>query len=232
MQIVAQIGQAGRRSPSPPRVLPRRRSVPDGPARRRASGGVPRRCAACRCPGRAAHMANTNGTPIVVTPLRTQIPFSRKHVARRMDGPVANQQHGIGRCRVGPSVRSAAAATSGSSPNRCRSRICTSATLVREPSSKASVPDLVDRHATQQLDAQHGPAAGDAGVRNDRVPRVLKALDRRDQRHVQVAAGQPIRQATGIIQNQLRVLRPLVEAINQRLRVQVRNRADPQLPRT
>ena len=135
-------------------------------------------------------------------------PRLRRQPARRRESPdrrsTAPRRPSCCRARS----RSAAARNSGCTPHSSASRICASAALVREPSSSASVRTSRRRHAEVQLHAQHRPAAGDAGVGNDRLPRLPQPFDRRHQRHIEPPRGQRIGQPARQIVKQPRLAAP------------------------
>ena len=93
------------------------------------------------------------------------------------------------------------------------------------PFVQGQCANLGDRHPREQLDRQHWPAAGDARVRDDRILRVAKEFDRRDQRDIQPPGGQISARRPGTSKTNSALRRQLLEPVNQRLGVQVADRA-------
>ena len=203
VQIIAQIRQALRhgqpqRAASRSAISSRCATPASRASAKRAFNSVADRRPAGPPTSRTQTAAPPSGTS------RRPGPTPRRTARRRVNRPIADQQHRVGVGVVERGADRQRLQLAASAPNRSSSRICTSATLVREPSSSASVRICSDRHAAEQLHAQHRPAAGDAGVGDDRVVGILKKLDRRNQRHVELAGGQAIGQPAGQVEHQLR----------------------------
>ena len=182
----------------------------------------------CQCRVQAVQIDAGSGRPHreherqfgPAAPFITQVPDLGEPGRGGMDSPIADQQHGVGR-RVFER-----------GPDRQRPQQGRKAIALAEQNSdqggagaRAFVerqrPDPLGRHAAEQLHAQHRPAAGDAGVGNDAIVGMLEKLDRRNQGHIEFAGGQLIGQAARQIENHFRLRSQPLQAIDQRLGIQI-----------
>ncbi len=139
------------------------------------------------CQSRVAHLAECRSDALRVDPLARGPHGEHERYSHRRDttphpGPTRPGTRSRGAWMARSPISSTASASASSSPSpigrgsqgrgqaeplaqqnldQCHAR--TRAFVQRQRA------DLIDRHATEQLHAQHRPAAGDAGVGNDRV---------------------------------------------------------------
>ena len=106
-------------------------------------------------PGRAIHMANTNGKPVHRRPLFAQVPLELEAAAGRAACPGRRSTAPRRPARRRATRRWATAGVSGETPNRSFNRMRANAALVREPSSNAKRAHALDGHAAVELHASH-----------------------------------------------------------------------------
>jgi hypothetical protein len=89
--------------------------------------------------------------------------------------------------------------------------------------------NLGPRHAAEQRHAQHRPARRDGDVRDERVAVAAKELDHRNEADVELPRGHAVREAAGQIEREIDLGREVRQPLDDRLGVQVVDRADAEL---
>ena len=85
----------------------------------------------------------------------------------------------------------------------------------------------VGSRAEQEFDAHNRSAAGDAGIRDDRVPGLAEDLDRRYEGDVEMAQAEIIGQPAGQIVDHVQTAAR--QPVDQRLRIEILHCPDPQV---
>src|SRR5262249_46299982 len=91
---------------------------------------------------------------------------------------------------------------------------------------KRNPPNPAPGHAAKQRDAEHRSMTGDADIRHQPVGAGAEVFDDRDQGDIEPAELQIDRQPARVIENDFRLRRELLQFVNERLGVQIIDRAD------
>ena len=142
--------------------------------------------------------------PRPLAPLLPQIPLRHVHLRRTPDRPITDQQDGIRGRRQNVGVERQRAECRRQTETLLEENAYQSRAGAR-PRVQRHALHLLDRHATEQLDAQDRSPAGNARVRHDTVIGALQRLNGGNQADIQLARGQAIRQAAGHVEE----IRPL-----------------------